>query len=121
MLQQGKYYQHSSIDEVNQLISDRQKIVVYLARNDCPECQKVDEKLKKLDGKLRQNVYRVETRSEKNLSDLRAFIKQNNVKSVPTFFKIDDFNKINKVSFSNLKKLFFLQLQARHRQVIGKL
>lgn len=115
--QQGKYYQHSSIDEVNQLISDKQEFVIYLARNDCPECQKVDEQLKKQDGKLRQNVYRVETRSEKNVSDLKAFIKQNDVKSVPTFLKIDDINKINKVSFSNLKSSFFYS----YRQVIGRL
>lgn len=105
-LQQGKYYQHSSIDEVNQLISDKQEFVVYLARNDCPECQKVDEKLKKLDGKLRQNVYRVETRSEKNVRDLKAFIKQNNVKSVPSFYQEKNEKELKKIDLNKIVTTF---------------
>lgn len=97
---QGTYYEHSSMAEVEQLAKDKKNFVVYLARDDCPACQKTGKELKKHDKKLKENVYRVETRTEKDQEKLQAFLKQNHIKSVPSFIKINDQSSKKRVQFN---------------------
>lgn len=90
----GSYYPHSSMKEVEQLTQNHQTFIVYLARNDCPSCQQTDKRLVKGDGKLKENVYRVELNTEKEQEKLQRFLKQHEVKTVPSFIQFDKKMKI---------------------------
>ncbi|OJG40438.1 hypothetical protein RV02_GL002387 [Enterococcus gilvus] len=90
----GSYYPHSSMKEVEQLTQNHQTFIVYLARNDCPSCQQTDKRLVKGDGKLKENVYRIELNTEKEQVKLQRFLKQHEVKTVPSFIQFDKKMKI---------------------------
>lgn len=86
-MQQSNYRQ-APLNEVMQI--NDQDIIIYLARNDCPDCKQVDALLKRNAKKLSMPVYRIETRIEENQSLLKQLIEQENIASVPTFLQKRD-------------------------------
>lgn len=92
----------SDLEQVLALQKTNASFFVYLARNDCKKCQEVESYLKKNEGKLSRNVYRIETRKEPRQEELQTFLQRYHVNSVPSFLVIHDRNvkKIERKTFS---------------------
>lgn len=100
----GKYYTDYSLTEVLTLSKKDDDMVIYFARSDCPECQKVDEILQLKSGKLNENVYRIDTRSEQNRLKLNTALTSFGIEKVPSFVAIRQQNK-RKMNQNEVKKM----------------
>lgn len=100
----GNYYTDYSLTQVLNISKKDSDIVIYFARNDCPECQKVDDILQSKQGELRKNTYRIETRSEKNREKLSSILSTLKIKEVPSFVAVHQQNK-RKMNQNEVKKM----------------
>lgn len=82
----GHYYTDYSLTEVLTLSKKDDDIVIYFARDDCSECQLLDEQLRESDSYLHNNVYRIETKKEIDREELSNFLSENNINKVPTLW-----------------------------------
>lgn len=98
-----KYHDNSNLYSVTQLTKKKQSVVIYLAKNSCSDCKKVDKELKKKRHQLNYPVYRIEVTEEKNKEQLNQLIEQNDVTTVPTFLLVSPKNvaKIEKNTLVN--------------------
>lgn len=85
----GNYSTDETFSEVLDMVKSEDEFVIYFARDDCPECQKVDKLLKKNNGKLKKDIFRIETRTDPSQQILREFLKENGINKVPTFWSFD--------------------------------
>lgn len=86
---EGYYYTDKSFSDIESFVEEDKDCVIYFARDDCPECRSVDILLKQNNGKLAKDVFRIETRRDPNVTELKEFLKQKKIKKVPTFWSVD--------------------------------
>jgi thiol-disulfide isomerase/thioredoxin len=80
-----KNIENITLDQLDK--KNETSFVVYFARDDCPDCQRMDAYLQKNQTKLTQKVYRIETKKEPNKEKLQVLLLQENIKEVPTFLQ----------------------------------
>lgn len=100
----GNYYTNYSLDQVLDVAKKDQQVVIYFARSDCPECQKVDDILQSKQHQLNQNVYRIDTQSEKNRTKLMTVLSSLKIKEVPSFVSVRQ-KKKTKLNQNEVKKM----------------
>ncbi|MDA9469885.1 hypothetical protein C240_15 [Enterococcus sp. 5H] len=85
-------------------------VIIYFARDDCPDCQEMDSYLHSNRVKLAQTVYRIETRKEPNQHLLKQLLDEQNITKVPTFVQREGQELIKLKLKEDTEKIVFLRL-----------
>lgn len=91
-----------TLDELEQV--EETNYIIYFARDDCPECKKMDSYLHKQASNLPLTIYRIETRKEPNQEKLKILLMQEGIKEVPTFIQKEN-DKVTKVRVNREQKV----------------
>jgi thioredoxin-related protein len=80
----GNYSTDKTFSEVLDMVKSEDEFVIYFARDDCPECQKVDKLLKKNNGKLKKDISGLK-REQIQATDFEGILRRMELIKYPLF------------------------------------